>query len=56
MHADLGTDMYEDGYHNITSIDFSPVIIEKQAKKHAEKTEMKCAIRRFSRGGRGGGG
>lgn len=32
--------MYNDGFTHITNIDFSPVVIEKMATKHADLTEM----------------
>lgn len=42
MCVDLSEDMYRDGFTNITSCDFSPVVIEKMKEKCSEKKGMKC--------------
>lgn len=34
--------MYDDGYHNIANIDYSPVVIEKMARANAERVGMTC--------------
>lgn len=38
----LGECLYNEGYRNITSIDFSKVIIEEMNQKYKEKEEMEC--------------
>lgn len=40
--VDLSEDMYRDGFTDITSCDFSPIVIEKMKEKCSEKKGMKC--------------
>ena len=40
-NADLSADMYDNGYKNITNVDFSKVVIEQMAKKNnLERPQM----------------
>jgi len=39
-NSSLSKDMYDDGYHNIVNLDFSQVVIDKMAKRHAACTGM----------------
>lgn len=34
--------MYDDGYHNIVNVDYSPVVIEQMASKYADCIGMTC--------------
>jgi EEF1A lysine methyltransferase 4 len=43
-NAPLVQDMYDDGYRNITSVDTSPVVIQQQTMKHADKEEVEFSI------------
>jgi SAM-dependent methyltransferase len=36
-NSDLASDLYDDGYRNVTSIDFSDVVIKKMKEKHYDK-------------------
>lgn len=40
----LSEDMYNDGFKNITNIDYSPVVIEKMRKKCKGLAEMKWLV------------
>ena len=35
-NADFSADIYDEGYHNITNVDFSEVVIEQMIQKNAE--------------------
>ena len=40
-NADLSTDMYDNGYKNITNVDFSKVVIEQMINKNGvERPQM----------------
>ena len=41
-NSKVGECLYIDGYKNITSIDFSNVIIEEMNKKYSNEEEMDC--------------
>ncbi|GAA6011476.1 hypothetical protein JCM10207_002632 [Rhodosporidiobolus poonsookiae] len=43
-NSTLSRDMYDDGYHNIHNIDYSPVVIEKMARVNAERTGMTWTV------------
>ncbi|GAA5858598.1 hypothetical protein JCM8547_001382 [Rhodosporidiobolus lusitaniae] len=43
-NSTLSRDMYDDGYHNIQNIDYSPVVIEKMAQADAERTGMTWTV------------
>lgn len=38
----LGEDMYDDGYKNITNIDYSCTVIKQMAERCSDRPEMKC--------------
>ena len=38
----MSEDLYEDGFHNITSIDYSPVVVKAMQDKYKEKLGMQC--------------
>ena len=38
----MGENIYNEGYRNITNIDFSKVLIEEMNQKYFEKEEMEC--------------
>jgi hypothetical protein len=38
----LGEDMYDDGYKNITNIDYSKTVIDNMKERCADKPEMTC--------------
>ncbi|KAI5475725.1 S-adenosyl-L-methionine-dependent methyltransferase [Pseudohyphozyma bogoriensis] len=40
-NSTLSADLYEDGYRNVTNIDFSSVVIDRLSKQHRDKPEMK---------------
>ncbi|GAA5839018.1 hypothetical protein JCM11251_007854 [Rhodosporidiobolus azoricus] len=43
-NSTLSRDMYDDGYHNIRNIDYSPIVIEKMAKVNAERAGMTWTV------------
>jgi 2-polyprenyl-3-methyl-5-hydroxy-6-metoxy-1,4-benzoquinol methylase len=43
-NALLSEDMYNDGYHNITNIDISPIVIKQMSERNKEKGEMKYEV------------
>ncbi|GAA5907684.1 hypothetical protein JCM6882_008947 [Rhodosporidiobolus microsporus] len=43
-NSTLSRDMYDDGYHNIHNIDYSPIVIEKMAKTNAERVGMTWTV------------
>lgn len=38
----MGENIYNEGYRNITNIDFSKVLIDEMNQKYFEKEEMEC--------------
>ena len=38
----LSADLYEAGYHNITNIDTSAVVIQQMNERYAENEDMEC--------------
>jgi hypothetical protein len=38
----LGEDMYNDGYKNITNIDYSKTVIDNMKERCTDKPEMSC--------------
>jgi hypothetical protein len=42
--VELGADLYEDGYHNITNIDQSSVVISQMHDRYSDKEEMECTL------------
>ena len=40
-NSPFGPSLYQDGYHNITNIDFSSTVIDLQRQRHLDKPEMK---------------
>ena len=40
-NSNFSSDLYDVGYHDITNIDFSNVVIEKMALKNSERPEMR---------------
>ena len=40
--SDLGVQLYKDGYHYITNVDFSKTVIDHMKEKHKEFDEMDC--------------
>jgi len=43
-NSTLSEDMYDDGYKNITNIDFSPVIIERMSARNHSRPEMQWLV------------
>ncbi|GAA6041922.1 hypothetical protein JCM8097_000222 [Rhodosporidiobolus ruineniae] len=43
-NSTLSRDMYDDGYHNIHNIDYSPVVIEKMAAANASREGMTWTV------------
>lgn len=44
MMIALGEDMYDDGYKNITNIDYSKTVIDNMKVRCADKPEMTCTF------------
>ena len=44
-YADLGSEMYDDGFCHIVSTDFSPVVIENMIKMNESRPGMECTPR-----------
>lgn len=40
--SDLGAQLYKDGYHYITNVDFSKTLIDHMRDKHQQYDEMDC--------------
>ncbi|GAM24960.1 hypothetical protein SAMD00019534_081350 [Acytostelium subglobosum LB1] len=40
-NSSISEDMYDDGYHSITNVDFSGSVIENMAKRCVDRTDMK---------------
>ena len=38
----LGSDLYDDGFNNVTNIDISSVVISQMNDKYSEKEDMEC--------------
>jgi hypothetical protein len=38
----LGEDMYDDGYKNITNIDYSSTVIKQMEERCSDRPEMRC--------------
>jgi 2-polyprenyl-3-methyl-5-hydroxy-6-metoxy-1,4-benzoquinol methylase len=43
-NSSLSVDLYNAGWKNITSVDFSEVVIEKMKNQHSDKPEMKWIV------------
>jgi len=43
-NSTLSEDMYDDGYKNITNIDFSPVVIESMSARNHTRPEMQWLV------------
>lgn len=43
-NAELGEDMYQDGYHNIANMDISSVVIQQMTDRNLEKPEMTWSV------------
>lgn len=43
-NSDLSSEMYDDGYTNITNIDFSPVVIKEMQQKNKKRNKMKWEV------------
>ena len=40
----ISADMYNDGYHNLVNIDFSPVVIDQMQRRYQDLTEMSWLV------------
>ena len=38
----MSEEIYEDGFHNLTSIDFSPVVIKSMQEKCKDQSGIQC--------------
>ena len=43
-NSELSGDLYEDGYKNITNIDYSPVVISNMVQKYQHMPNMKWEV------------
>lgn len=43
--VELGADLHRDGFHNVTNIDFSSVVVQQMTERHRAFREMECAWR-----------
>ena len=40
--AGLSEELYNDGFVNTTSIDFSPVVVQQMSERYGDRVEMEC--------------
>ena len=43
-NAELSENMYDDGFHNISNIDISSVVIKQMSERNKDRTEMKYEV------------
>jgi len=44
MCSNLSSNLYDAGFHEITNIDFSPIVINEMKKKTAKRIKMKWEV------------